>query len=343
MKRLISLLGVVSLLVSCAGRPDPGVVRTEVSVRKIWDKGTHAAFTSLEKFQGKYYCSFREGYSHVFDEQGNAEGHVRILCSADGESWESVADIGMAGVDLRDPKLSITPDGRLMVIIGGSVYRDRKLVECRPQVCFSKDGKTFSPLEAVQVDPAVRSDFDWLWRVTWHEGVGYAVTYRREEGVLLLKTLDGIHFDPVSLLKNEGFMNESTVRFLPDGRMAVMVRRDPGTETALLAVAPAPFTQWTWHEMPLHVGGPDFLVRPDGSLIVGGRSQTNPSHCKTVLYKGTADGGLDERYVLPSDGDNSYPGLLVEGDELWVSYYSTDKVPGKAAIFLAKLPLGVFD
>ena len=97
------------------------------SVEKIWDNGKHCAFTSLIKYKGNYYCSFREGESHIFDSKGEANGKVRILQSPDGNRWESVALIGKQGFDLRDPKLSITPDGRLMVIIGGSIYRNKAL------------------------------------------------------------------------------------------------------------------------------------------------------------------------------------------------------------------------
>ena len=42
--------------------------------------------------------------------------------------------------------------------------------------------------------------------------------------------------------------------------------------------------------------------------------------------------------TLPSGGDTSYPGLLVVGDKLWVSYYSTHETP-KASIYLAKIPI----
>ncbi|MBO6247802.1 MAG: hypothetical protein J6N54_03205, partial [Bacteroidales bacterium] len=56
------------------------------SVEKIWDKGTHAAFTSLVEFKGKYYITFREGYSHIFDQDGNAEGRIRILESKNGKN-----------------------------------------------------------------------------------------------------------------------------------------------------------------------------------------------------------------------------------------------------------------
>ena len=43
---------------------------------------------------------------------------------------------------------------------------------------------------------------------------------------------------------------------------------------------------------------------------------------------------------LASGGDTSYPGMLVHDGKLWVSYYSSHE--GKAAIYLAKIPLAKF-
>ena len=60
-----------------------------VTVKKIWDNGKHNAFTSLIKFKDAYYCSFREGETHIFDSSGKAEGKVRILKSIDGKNWKS--------------------------------------------------------------------------------------------------------------------------------------------------------------------------------------------------------------------------------------------------------------
>ena len=52
------------------------------SVEKLWGDGVkHCAFSSLVRFNGRYYCSFREGESHIFDKNGKAEGKVRILAS----------------------------------------------------------------------------------------------------------------------------------------------------------------------------------------------------------------------------------------------------------------------
>ena len=45
--------------------------------------------------------------------------------------------------------------------------------------------------------------------------------------------------------------------------------------------------------------------------------------------------------MLPSGGDTSYPGFIVVGDQLWVSYYSTHETP-LATVYLAKIPLDIF-
>ena len=52
---------------------------------------------------------------------------MRVLESADGEKWESAALLTDVGIDLRDPKLSVTPDDRLMMTAGGSVYEGKTL------------------------------------------------------------------------------------------------------------------------------------------------------------------------------------------------------------------------
>ena len=83
-----------------------------VSVEKIWDQGPHNAFTDLIRFKDHWYCCFRESDAHV-----GGDGKCRVLTSADGKTWDSAALVAEKGVDLRDPKLSITADGRLMMVL----------------------------------------------------------------------------------------------------------------------------------------------------------------------------------------------------------------------------------
>jgi len=106
-----------------------------VSTAKIWDKGKHNAFTDLIRWNDKWYCTFREADAHV-----GGDGLIRVLTSSDGEKWESVAGITEKGIDLRDPKFSVAPDGRLMIVAGGSVDEGKTLKGRQPRTMFSKNG-----------------------------------------------------------------------------------------------------------------------------------------------------------------------------------------------------------
>src|SRR6185503_5158403 len=116
-----------------------------LSTTKIWDAAPHNAFTDLVRFQNHFYCAFREGSAHV----PGANGTIRVLKSPDGEKWSSIAQIKKPGVDLRDAKLSITPDHQLMLLMGGSVYHgdvykpNRPRTGLRSRVSFSSDGENF--------------------------------------------------------------------------------------------------------------------------------------------------------------------------------------------------------
>jgi hypothetical protein len=137
-----------------------------VSVTKIWDQAPHNAFTDLIRWRGKWYCAFRDAEVHV-----GGDGKLRVLESSDGQAWQPAALIAEAGIDLRDPKLSVAPDDRLILVAGGSVYRGTTLLGRQPRVAFSKDGRDWTPPQRVLAEG------DWLWRVTWHERRAYGVSY----------------------------------------------------------------------------------------------------------------------------------------------------------------------
>src|SRR5262245_47383011 len=112
MRSLIVSVGVV------LGFLGAGAARAEIKlleVKKIWDQGQHNAFTDLMRFNDRWICTFREGEKHA-----SGAGKVRVLTSTDGAKWESAALLEAAGVDLRDPKLSLAPDGRLMIVGGAA-------------------------------------------------------------------------------------------------------------------------------------------------------------------------------------------------------------------------------
>ncbi len=315
----------------------------EIRVTKIWDGAEHSAFTDLTWFKDSFYCSFREGNGHI----PGRDGEVRILRSADGNKWESVALLKKEGIDLRDPKLSVTPEGRLMIIMGGSIYKDRKILGRVPHVAFSdKQGARFSEPEKVKIDPSIVSWGDWLWRVTWYKDTGYAIDYQigPEErkgptAMYLLRTKDGKSFEKVSKIDLDGFPNEATVRFDRSGTMHVLIRRETADQMGVMARSSAPFTSWKYEKLDVRLGGPNFVFLDDQKIVMGTR--VYESEIYTALFLSDARGKFRKVLSFPSSGDNSYPGMVIKDGALWVSYYSSHE--GKSSIYFSKVPLDFFE
>jgi hypothetical protein len=307
-----------------------------VKVNKIWSNDKYNAFTSLISFKGGFYCAFREGESHVFGK----DGLIRIISSEDGINWKSVALLEKNGYDLRDPKLSITPDGRIMVIIGGSVYRSKELVSRLSHVSFSnRSGKNFSAPQPISFSSDTNSDMGWLWRVTWYNKVGYGVTYQNgnEWTISLLKTIDGVKYDLVTRLQVNGNPNETTVRVMPDGEMLMMVRRESDNLEGMWGRSTPPYKEWKWSSMGTRLGGPDFIPLSNDLLVAGTRLYSKEASY-TAVFAGDRSGNFRKILVLPSGGDTGYPGFVHIDNKLYVSYYSSHE-GGKASIYFAEIPL----
>jgi hypothetical protein len=292
-----------------------------VGVRRIWDRGEHNAFTDLIRYRGRWFCVFREGKDHV-----SPDGAVRVLTSPDGESWSSAALLRDPRHDLRDPKLSIAPDGRLMLLAAG-VVRDPE-PRLHTFVWFSDDGRRWTA-----PSPAGEPDI-WLWRVTWRRGVAYGAGYGR--GILrLYRSRDGRRFETiVPVLADSEEPNESSIVFRPDDTAVCLVRRDGARPTAQLGLSRPPYSVWTWKDLGVRIGGPHLLALPGGRILAGVRlydGGTRTSLCAVDIERGQ----LRELLALPSGGDTSYPGLVYHRGLVWMSYYSSHE--GRTSIYLAKL------
>lgn len=296
-----------------------------VDARKIWDQAPHSAFTDLIRFKDRWLCVFREGKAHV-----SPDGALRVLGSADGETWTSDALVTLAGADLRDAKITLAPDGRLM-LSGAAAYPKGSPVGHQSLSWFSADGKSWSEASKV-ADP----DF-WLWRVTWQRDRAYGVGYgcASEKTARLYSSADGKVFEArVKTLFDQGYPNESSILFLDDGTALCLLRRDEGTKTAQLGVAKAPYEEWTWKDLGVRIGGPHLLRLPDGRIVAGGRLYDKAQRT-SLMWLDAKAGRVAEFLKLPSGGDTSYPGLVWHEGTLWVSYYSSHE--GKTAIYLARV------
>lgn len=306
-----------------------------VSVKKIWDAGQHNAFTDLIFWKDKFWCTFREAEDHV-----GGDGKIRVLVSKDAEKWESTALLAEDGIDLRDPKLSITTDGRLMIVAGGSVYGGTKVLKGRqPRVTFSKDGRRWTETRRVL------GEGDWLWRVTWFQGRAYGVSYNHlalngeDWRLKLVESDDGLNWRLITALPVPGRPNETTLRFLSNGDGVALVRREGSgaDREAWIGMSKPPYREWSWKPSGFQFGGPNFIVLSDGKWIAGGRDYRDaPKSYKTAIGPMTANGYRPE-LEFPSGGDTSYPGLVWRDGILWMSYYSSHE--GKTSVYLAKIRL----
>lgn len=310
-----------------------------LSITKIWDRGEHQGLTDLLQFKNKMWITFRQADTHY----AGMDGFIRILSSANGVVWDLTTTLKLDGWDLRDPKLSIMPNGKLMLLAGASKYlSDKTRIDHCSLVAFSDDGEHFSSFYTLPLGD------EWLWKLTWHQGVGYGVTYywtnpqdrKAPWRTSLYQTLDGLNYEKITDFLIPGHPNETTIRFLLDGTMVALVRRDgKGERNAWIGTSVSPYEDWIWNETNYHIGGPDFIVFNDDDMIAGGRCLAITPYgwfAKTALWRMSTN-SLYPLLFLPTSGDTSYPGLLYEAPFLWMSYYSSHE--GKSCIYLAKFHL----
>jgi len=308
-----------------------------VQVKKIWNLAPHNAFTDLARWHDSFYCAFRGGRGHV-----STDGRVRILESKDADIWTSAAVISLAGFDLRDAHLSLTPDGRLM-LIGGAAPRqkDNQSTPTGTFVSFSKDGRQWTQPQ-IAVEPG-----RWLWCVTWHEGKAYGVSYTAGKGsepyLDLLVSDDGIHYKTlVPRLLEQGYPTEVTLRFDSEGTCYALVRRDRhgnDPSSALLGISKQNYKNWQWKDLGPEFngfGGPNFIQVPGRHWLAMGRMHDGGAHT-ALCYLDIENGTMTRLIKLPSGGDTSYPGTVWHNNMLYISYYSSHET--KTSIYLAKVKI----
>jgi len=325
----------VLLLTACALPPSVSAAAADtqpvlVESRQIWGEAPHNAFTDLIRFKDRWVCVFREGQGHVA-----ADGALRIITSTDGNQWQSSALISSPDSDLRDAKISITPDNRLMLAGAEAIPHPQtgKTYKHQSLVWFSEDGKNWSAKHEVG-----EPNF-WLWRITWHQGKAYGFGYgtkKENHGIRLYVSNNGKEFSPLveNAAPDAGYANETSMVFLPDNTCYCLLRRDGKPNTGLLGTAKPPYTEWTWRDLGVRLGGPDMIRLPDGRFIAAVRlydGKVRTSLCWIDVDKGM----LTEALKLPSGGDCSYAGMVWYNDLLWVSYYSSHEE--KTSIYLAKV------
>lgn len=351
------VFGVACLIIP----PSEDTQAQEIALTKIHDDGTYNAFTDLVKFQGQYYCTFRSAISHGGAGHG-VLGEIVVIRSLDTKEWGEVARFASVGVDLRDPKLLVTPDD-IRVYAVDCRQRPQGAIQYANVAWTSEDGVTWGGAKSMAPGYI-------FWRPKMNDGKFYVPAYVRRPGycgVDVLVSDDGYGWHvqstplPPTTVKGETFWaNETEILFLENGKALLFARRNnagtPNPEMAkyggfrpgiVLQSDAATLTQWEVLDESLYFHCPA-AIEYKGRIFLAGRDKLELDDGRVTetgrLWEFVVGEGFKELQHFKTHGDSSYMGILGEGDELLVSYYSTHEgqtayfgKPGKADVYLSRV------
>jgi len=255
--------------------------------------------------------------------------------SPDARTWERIAEFRNPGEDIRDPKFAVIAGKLVLYALKNVSFTAEPYLTV---AATSDDGVTWT--EFIDLEPD-----GWLfWRPESPDGgkTWYVPAYWHEHGKsALLTSQNGIDWEICAIVYSGDIIDETALIFLPDGRMLATGRLEvsgyyfgDNRGNTLIATAEPPFMTWTYnHSTVTRLDGPA-LFSYNGRVYAVGRYQPGK---KPVLFE---TGSIlsrkrtslflveEDRLVwlsdLPSDGDTSYAGVAVRGDEAYVSYYTND-------------------
>jgi hypothetical protein len=321
----------------------PVVLRTD----RVWDAAPYNSFTDLAWYKDRFVLAFREGPVHGVPTGSQPGGNLRILQSNNGLNWTSAALIqGTSNEDLRDAKLSVTPDNRLMLT--GAVAFKTATGDRQSKAWFSTDVTNWTPAANI-------GDYNyWLWGTAWRNGNVYSVGYgptntsvadRDKRTTRLYESNDGTNFSALvpSLTANSGLTGggETALLFRNNGTAVALSRRDTGNFESLIGTSSRSLTEWNWHVIAERTGGPELIELPDGRIVAASRRFIGSQTTTALFWLDPSAGTLTHFLTLPSGGDTSYAGMVWRDNLLWVSYYSSHE--GKASVYVSQVQIPLND
>lgn len=291
--------------------------------------GTHNSNTDLTWWGGWFYLCHQTSPYHL----GSSRSRLLLWRSADAHAWEKVTEFKAERGEYRDPTFAQIK-GRLFLYVLPNLTR---MAEPATTVySYSEDGAAWQPFKEVD-QPG------WLyWRPkTLDNKTWYVTAYWHEHGKsCLLKSDDGEKWTRVSMIHEGDHNDETDFEFLADGRILATGRLEMGDglfgdreACTLLSVAAPPYETWSYAR--------DHVTRLDGPCLFpyNGRTYAVGRYQASFFPRFVEQGGLfsrkrtslflveETRMVrltdLPSAGDTSYAGVVIQGDEMYVSYYTS--------------------
>jgi hypothetical protein len=328
--QLASVKGAAVLSAMLIPGEKPSIDRSVVlETWKAVADGAHNSNTDLTFWNGHFYLCHQTSPYHL----GSSRSRHLLWRSMDAHNWEKVTEFKAPTWEYRDPKFGQI-GARLFIY---ALPNESRMAEpTRTVVTSSLDGTDWSPIE--DVEPR-----GWLfWRPkTLDNKTWYVTAYWHEHGrSQLLKSSNGIDWETVSYIWEGERNDETDFEFMPDGRILATARLEghggmqgDKTSSTLLAVAEPPYTDWTYEKSYVTRFDGPCLFPYNGRIYGVGRYQSSRfpqfleqgglwSRKRTSIFLVEPD-KLTRLTDFPSAGDTSYAGIVIRGDELFASYYTS--------------------
>jgi hypothetical protein len=328
---LLILIPTLFIVVSVA-RTNRSVVSDRLGV-DTWtavSDGNHNSNTDLIYWNDAFWLIHASAPWHFASE----ETRLVLLRSSDAKTWEKVAEFTNPGQDIRDPKFAVIGTKLILYALKNEAFTAEPYATV---AATSDDGINWTPF--VDLEPE-----GWLfWRPETPDGgkTWYVPAYWHEHGkAALLRSVDGLYWEVVSIIYSGEVVDETAIIFLSDSRMLAVSREEisgyyfgDNRGDTVISTAEPPFITWSYaHSTVTRLDGPA-LFSYNGRIYAVGRSQPGKKpylfETGSILARKRTSLFLVEpdRLVwlsdLPSDGDTSYAGVALMGDEAYISYYTS--------------------
>lgn len=336
---IIILVVILCLLLSISGLFAYWVLRSnsshvrgdlEIEVWEIVQDGMHNSNTDMIFYNNAFYIIYASSPFHFASE----ECKLLLKKSQDGKNWTLVETFFIPGEDIRDPKFAVINDQFFIYVLKNTDFTAEPYSTAYTS---SIDGENWSDIQDIEPE-------GWLfWRPKTRDNqVWYCPAYWYEHGEsILLQSTDGINWEKVSQIYSGERNDETAIEFLLDGRMIATARLEVsddlfGDENAstLIAVANYPYKEWNYNKSYVtRLDGPCLFSYQDQIYAVGRRNPESPAFLnnfgsilgtkRTSLFKVKEDQLI---YIsdLPSAGDTSYAGCVIQDKWIYICYYTSD-------------------
>lgn len=313
-------------------RPNQSHVHPDLAL-ETWaavHDGMHNSNTDLTFWRDHFYLVHANSPWHF------ASPSCRLVLwrSVDAKTWDRLTEFQVPGEDIRDPKFAVIHGRLFMYVLKNTSFAAEPY---STQVTSTDDGQHWARVKDIEPPgwlfwrPKTRDNKTWYVPAYWHEH-GKAI---------LLKTTDGEHWSEVSTIYKGDRNDETDIEFLADGRMIATARLEfsdslfghPEACTFIGTSAP-PYQDWRGVKSDVtRLDGPALFSYRGVVYAVGRHNPYRPhfpnyfgsifAKKRTALYRVEPDRLL---YLsdLPSAGDTAYAGVVVRGEDAYISYYTSD-------------------